>query len=134
MQLRRWVMCVLIAGLALSSGTTLCETPLPCKEEIVQPQPLPIGARFYIKSTARAGYQVYYSYMGFEQGFLKVKYELRYHLDELIESEYFLLPMNANRQALLSTKPLYGETQANTTKLLISVVDDFSAIAVQKAR
>lgn len=101
-------------------------------EAITGTQPLAVGTIFFTKSTPKAGYQVHYTYMGFEGGNIKVKYELYYHYDQLESADTFSLPINGSKQAVLNTRPLYGETLANTTKLLITVVDDFGRINVQK--
>lgn len=115
------------------ANTVFCqETSKRVEEEITMPQPLAIGTRFYTKSTVKAGHQAYYTHMGFEGNYIKVKYELYYHYEELQETDIFTLPLNADRQSVLCTKPLSGETPATTVKLLITVVDDFGRIKVQK--
>lgn len=110
------------------------EPPQKPVEEIVEPQPLAIGSRFFTKQSMPRGYQVYYTHMGFEGGYLKVKYERYYHYDKLEESEILTLPLDTSKTALMSTRPCYGETAGTTTKLLIAVVDDFGRITVQKIK
>lgn len=117
----------------------VCSTPLIAEtidryiEEIATTKSIAIGAVFYIKETRTPGYRAQYTHMGFEGGDLRIKYELIYHTDEVEEVEYYNLRLNG-KDALLATKPLYGEDPKMATKLLISVIDGFGRVRVQEFR
>jgi len=128
----RLLAILLFASLWGLAPCALAEAPQRPAEEITEPQPIAVGARFFTKLSSPRGYQIYYTYCGFEAGYLKVKYEKYLHFDELEEKEIFTLPLNSSKQTVLSTSPLYGETPATATKLLIAVVDDFGQITVKK--
>ncbi|MFH1594690.1 MAG: hypothetical protein ABID09_08350 [Candidatus Omnitrophota bacterium] len=103
-------------------------------ERITQPQPLYIGSRIFSKEHSKVGYQVYYTYIGIEQGHLKIKYELYYHYDELVETEMLALPLGKNGEAMFITKPIAGETIATATRLKITVLDSYGRIGVDKIK
>ncbi|MFH1753741.1 MAG: hypothetical protein ABH875_06115 [Candidatus Omnitrophota bacterium] len=117
----------------------ICAAPLMAKtidrytEYIATNNSIAIGGIFYAKETWTPGYRAQYTHMGFDGGDLKVKYELIYHTDEVLEVEYYTLMLNG-KDALLVTKPLFGEDPEDVTKLLISVVDGFGRIRAQEFR
>jgi hypothetical protein len=102
-------------------------------EELEPSRSISIGAVFYAKETRTPGYRAQYTHMGFDEGGLRVKYELIYHTDEIEEVEYYTLRLNG-KDALLATKPLYGEDPKEVRKLLISVVDGFGRVRAQEFR
>lgn len=102
-------------------------------EELDSTKSVAIGAIFYAKETRVPGYRAQYTHMGFEGGDLRIKYELIYHTDEIEEVEYYTLRLNG-KDALLATKPLFGEDPNQVRKLLISVVDGFGRVRVQEFR
>ena len=102
-------------------------------EELEPTRSISIGAVFYARETRTPGYRAQYTHMGFDGGDLRVKYELIYHTDEVEEVEYYNLRLHG-KDALLATKPLYGEDPKEVRKLLISVVDGFGRIRAQEFR
>ncbi len=102
------------------------------EERITQPQPLYVGSLLYTKTYPKVGHQQYYTYLGFDGSYLKLKYELYYHFDELEESEILTLPIGGEAQAMFTTKPMGNETAQKATKLLISVIDSYGRVTVQR--
>lgn len=112
-----------------------------CIEEITEHQPLAVGSVFYAKSTPRAGYQAYYTYMGLEgdnrtynDTKLIIKYQLFYHYDELEEEEIFKAPVSSDGSALFSPKLLHDENIKDATKLRISIADNYGQIRVKEEK
>ncbi|MFC1590782.1 hypothetical protein ACFL42_04750 [Candidatus Omnitrophota bacterium] len=103
-------------------------------ETIAKRQPIWIGEKIYEKSDLEVGYQLYYIYLGYDAARLKIKYELYYQYDELEETETLTLPVGAANQAMLATKPLplTGESPATTTRLIITVLDSYGRLKVEK--
>jgi len=120
--------CLILVFSCQASAFALGEEPIT--EKISSP-PIAVGGVFYSKITTKPGYQTYYTHMGFEGGYIKVKYEKFYHYDEPVESEIYTAPLTVDRQALISTKPLCGEDPSKVTRLLITVVDDLGRIRVE---
>jgi hypothetical protein len=111
---------------------------------INQEQPISIGEKIYgnleisrPRELWAYYYHITYSYLGVQGGNVKVKYEYGESVstpsvasnEEKKEEGILLLPLNAQKQALLKTK------QTGTMlseELLITVVDEFNRIKVEK--
>ncbi|MEE8360269.1 MAG: hypothetical protein V3S04_05015 [Candidatus Omnitrophota bacterium] len=118
---------------AICSTSLMAETIDRYIEEIETTKSIAIGAVFYAKETRTPGYRAQYTHMGFDGGDLRIKYELIYHTDEVEEVEYYNLRLNG-KDAILATRPLYGEDPRKVTKLLISVIYGFGRVRVQEFR
>ena len=124
---------VALGGILISGGSdayALDEKPF--REIVSSAKAMPVGSVFYTKTSTRPGYQVYFTHMGFDGPYLKVKYEKFYHYDEIVEREIFNLPLNLERKAILLTKPVVEENPAKLTRLLITVVDELGQISVEE--
>jgi len=113
-------------------------TALFSEEEIEKPvwkvavrQPLYIGSRIFTKRDPQIGYQLYYTYLGYEGDMLKIKYELFYHYDKLVKTETLTLPVRSGGVAMFATKPFYGESEGDVVKVKITVVDAYGRINVE---
>ena len=104
------------------------------KEKVTTPQPLYTGTRIFEKSDPVVGYQAYYTYLGYEGGRLRIKYELYYHYDELVESEILTLPIGTGSETILSTRPFGKEVHGTASKLKITVLDSFGGLKVERMK
>ena len=125
------IVIFLMSIIILAAGPSAAQEDI-INEEISEKQPITIGVVFFTKSMSRPGYQAYYTHMGFDGEYIKVKYELYYHYDELEEREFFTLAVDPTDHALLSVKPFPGEDPEKVTRLTIKVADKLGRLTVDE--
>jgi hypothetical protein len=130
--IRRLAVIFVFLCLIMGSSAVQGEEVERPEERITKPQPLYIGTEIFYKGHPKIGHQVYYTYLGFKEGMLHLKYEKYYHFDELVETEFLTLPLGPDRDAKFITEPIEGEQVKDATRLKLTVIDSYGRIRVEK--